>query len=416
VVLGGSIWASSRAAERESLNDARTATKLLATILIEPALDDAVLTGDRDALDRLDAAVQRAKRDTDLERVKIWAPDNRIVYSDERRLLGSRDYELGDEERKALASGDMVAEVSDLEEPENEFERGLDRELLEVYGRVNTTPSGQPLLLETYSGFDDVTSRQVDVWLMFAPISAIALLLLLAMQLPIGDRMVRQLRAGEEERIRLLSRAADASSDERRRIAGSLHDGIVQDLAAASFLLSGTTDRLAGSADRTAQDAVPSLRAAGGAVRNSVTALRSLLIEIYPPHLAQAGLSSALRNLAVRLQPRDVEVAIDVPDELDPPPDVAALLFRVAQEALLNVTKHAQARTVRLTVREEDSAVTLEVTDDGIGFDPTTVTATDDGHFGLAVLSDLAEAAGATLDIATAPQTGTALRLRVPLQ
>src|SRR3712207_8425576 len=65
--------------------------------------------------------------------------------------------------------------------------------------RVETMTSGQPLLLETYYRFEDATSRQVDIWLMFAPISAIALLVLLAMQLPIGDRMVRQLRAGRSE-------------------------------------------------------------------------------------------------------------------------------------------------------------------------------------------------------------------------
>jgi signal transduction histidine kinase len=147
-----------------------------------------------------------------------------------------------------------------------------------------------------------------------------------------------------------------------------------------------------------------------------VTALRSLLIEIYPPHLSEAGLSSALRNLATRLHPRGADVVVTVPADVDVPPDVAALVFRVAQEALINVAKHARARRVTLEVRPEADAVTLEVTDDGVGFDPVAPTAdSSSGHFGLRVVADLADAAGATLDMATAPGEGTALRLRVPL-
>jgi two-component system, NarL family, sensor kinase len=207
--------------------------------------------------------------------------------------------------------------------------------------------------------------------------------------------------------LELLARAADASSDERRRIAGSLHDGIVQDLSAASLIISGAADGGPVS-DESA------LRAAGRAVRDSVTALRSLLIEIYPPHLARAGLPSALRNLASRLLPYGVEADVEVPDDLAPPEEVAALVFRVAQEAMINIARHARARHVTLTVRHDDDAVGLVVADDGIGFDPD-VASHETGHFGLSVLVDLARESGATLDLATGPGTGTAVRLRVPL-
>src|SRR3712207_8181938 len=138
------------------------------------------------------------------------------------------------------------------------------------------------------------------------------LLLLLLVQLPLADRMMRQLRDGERERLELLARAADASADERRRIAGSLHDGIVQDLSAASLIISGAAD------GRRVSDE-SALQAAGQAVRDSVTALRSLLIEIYPPHLSQAGLPSALRNLVSRLLPHGVEAHVEVADDLEPP-------------------------------------------------------------------------------------------------
>jgi two-component system NarL family sensor kinase len=412
LLMAGGVWASGRAAESESLSDARTSTAVLATVLVEPALTDAVLDGDAGALDALDRVVDQARRDAALVRVKIWDPSGRIVYSDEPRLIDT-SFGLGQDEREALRTGETAAEISDLTEPENRYERAQGV-LLEVYRRIST-PAGRPLLFETYLRYDDATARQRQILLTFAPISVTALLLLLLVQLPLGDRMVRQLREGEAERLGLQARTADASTDERRRIAGSLHDGIVQDLAAASYVLSGASDQLAGGsvpADKAATIRT-GVRAAEGAVRGSVAALRSLLIEIYPPHLAQSGLPSALRGLAHRLQPRGVTVRVDVPDEVDVAPETAALLFRVAQESLINVGRHARAHEVTLALRRRDHSVLLEVEDDGVGFDQADGAGT--GHFGLRVLADLAEEAGATLDVATAPGCGTALRLEVPL-
>ncbi|WP_448628722.1 sensor histidine kinase [Geodermatophilus sp. URMC 64] len=151
-------------------------------------------------------------------------------------------------------------------------------------------------------------------------------------------------------------------------------------------------------------------------MRRSVASLRSLLIDIYPPHLERAGLPAALADLAARVQSRGIRTRLDIPDDVDLPPEIDRLLFRVAQEAMLNAAKHAHAGTVELTLSRDDDSVTMEVRDDGTGFDLSADPAdTRSGHFGIRVLTDLALAAGATLDLATAPGQGTALRLRVPL-
>ena len=413
LLVAGSVYASVQAAANESLADARTTADLLATTIVEPAIAEGLLAEDREARAELHRAVESALRETSLVRVKLWDSTGRIRWSDEPRLI-DETFDLGEDEREALETGGTQSEISDLAGPENVYERSMGVVLLEVYRRVET-PSGEPLLFETYLEYDDATARQREIWLTFAPISITVLFLLLLVQLPLGARMVRKLREGEAERLGLQVRAADASIDERRRIAGTLHDGIVQDLAAASYVLSGATDQLAAGSLSNEKIAVitTSLRATEAAVRGSVTALRSLLIEIYPPHLAQAGLPAALRGLADRLQPRDGVLRIDVPDDVDVPEEQAALLFRVAQEALINVGRHAHARQVELRVRQGLDRVMLEVTDDGVGFDRAEGTAT--GHFGLRVLTDLAVAAGATLHLATAPGRGTALRLEVPL-
>jgi two-component system NarL family sensor kinase len=411
-VLGaGSVWASYAAARTEATAAARDTTGLLASLLIEPNLTDAVLDGDVAALDRLDGVVEQGLRDASVFRIKIWNADSRIVYSSERQLVG-RVFPQGPEELAVLRRGGTLVEVSETDEAENILERSQGR-LLEVYRQIHA-PSQEALLMETYFRYDEISSRQRDIWLTFAPISAAVLLLLLLLQLPLAFRMVRQLREGDRERLVLHARAADASTDERRRIAGSLHDGVVQDLGAAAFLMSNAAARLQArpATESGNREIAGDLAPATDAVRQSVSSLRSLLIEIYPPHLAQAGLQSTLADLITRLQARGVRARLDMPDDLCLPPETAALLFRVAQEALLNIARHARAHTAAVVVTEETGVVTMEIHDDGVGFDPGVTAGV--GHFGLQVLADLAAQAGGTLDLATAPGKGTSLRLRVP--
>jgi two-component system, NarL family, sensor kinase len=411
LLLAGSVWASYMVAKREALGHARETTGLLASLLIEPNLTDAVLSGDPGALDRLDDMVEQQLRDTDVVRVKIWDAESRIIYSDEQRLVG-RVFPQGPEELGVLRRGGTLAEISEVDQAENVLER-TQGPLLEVYRQIHA-PSGDPLLLEAYFRYDEISGRQRGIWLSFAPISAAVLLLLMLLQLPLAFRMVRQVREGDRERLVLHARAADASTEERRRIAGGLHDGVVQDLGAAAFVMSSAVHRLqAGPATESGnREIAGDLAPATDAVRQSVTSLRSLMIEIYPPNLAQAGLGSALTDLMARLQGRGVRARLDMPDDLDLPPETAALLFRVAQEALLNIARHARAATAAVVLSQETGVVTMEIHDDGVGFDPRVTAAA--GHFGLQVLADLATEAGGTLDLATAPGNGTSLSLRVP--
>lgn len=196
LVAVGTTLLSRRAARAEALRDARTLTGVLATKVIGPNLSDGVLSGDPTAMARLDAVVRARVLLEPVVRVKVWTPAGRIVYSDERRLIGST-YELGAHEQEALRLGLTKADVSDLSEPENRFERAAGP-LLEVYLPVHT-PNGEKLLFETYSRYSSVTDRSRSVWLTFAPITFGALLLLQLVQVPLAwsmARRVRQARAG----------------------------------------------------------------------------------------------------------------------------------------------------------------------------------------------------------------------------
>jgi two-component system NarL family sensor kinase len=408
VAVSGSV-AAQRLAAKESVYDAARSTGVLADAVVQPALRDNLVSGDPAAFEAMDRVVRDHVLGPAIIRVKIWTPDGRIVYSDEPRLIGPR-YPLGAEERDVFTHPATRGEVSDLSRPENTFERGKGK-LLEVYRPV-WTPSGDPLLMEVYAPYDGVTARASQLWRAFAGITVSSLLALVALMLPLIWRMLTRLRDAQEQRALLLERAVQASNDERRRIAGTLHDGVIQDLAGASYVVSSAAARsTAASEPGLATD----LRGAADTVRRGISGMRTLLVDISPPNLEASGLLAALEDRVASLGARDIDVLMD----LDPravrhlSPLQERLFYRVAHECLLNTIRHARAGHVTLTLRDDQDAAVLEISDDGVGFDPEAAMADPaHGHFGLRVLTDLAHEAGAELYVASAPGAGTRWLLR----
>lgn len=409
-VLG--VVVARRVAEREAISGATQATGLLAEAVVQPALDDALLSGTPDeALARLDAVVRTQILGPSIVRVKLRAPDGLVVYADEPALIG-QTFLLDAEETAALTDRAVRAEVADLDEPENVSERGLG-ELLEVFRPV-WTPAGQPLLLETYTAYPPIAERTGQLWRGFAGIMVASQLLLVSLLLPLVWALLDRVRKSQRHREGLLRHAVDASAEERRRIAGALHDGVVQELVATSYAVSAGAER----ADALNQPELAArLRAAATTVRAGIGGLRSLLVDIYPPNLRTAGLVAALTDLAGSMRTRDIEVRLDLPDAATPirlDADGEQLVFRVAQECLRNAARHAVATRVELRVFAEETRVVLEVADNGVGFDVAVVRESGPhGHFGVRVLPDLASQAGATLRLATAVGRGTRWRLEV---
>lgn len=391
----------------EALKNARSVTRIVGDGIVEPNLTEGLLRGRPAAVARFDRLVRRRVLRDPIVRVKLWTPSGSLVYSDVRRLIGER-YALGADELASLRGGDVESDISDLSRPENRFEQGQGK-LLEVYLPVRT-PAGRPLLFEAYQRFDSIASSGRDIWLAFAPALIAALVILELVQLPLASSMARRIRRGSEERERLLRRAVDASEEERRRIAGDLHDGIVQDLAGTSFSLAAAAKKT----EPADPDAARSLRQGAEQTRQGVRQLRSLLVEIYPPRLREAGLGAALEDLLSPLAARGVETRVDAPDDLHLAPPREALLFRVAQEAVRNATKHSGAASVEAQVVREGDRVALTVADDGAGFTPGAADGVREGHLGLDLMRRLAEDAGAELTIDSAPGQGTRVRIDVP--
>jgi signal transduction histidine kinase len=151
-------------------------------------------------------------------------------------------------------------------------------------------------------------------------------------------------------------------------------------------------------------------------VRTSIRALRTLLVDIYPPNLVQAGLVAALTDLAHTTRAAGLEVRLeaDADADLELPDAQQRLVYRVAQETLRNTARHAAPCSAVVSLRREGDSVVLDVRDDGNGFDVDRVLAEPEpGHFGLQLIADLASSGGATLQVASAPGRGTHWQLRL---
>lgn len=409
VVLAALIALAARQAGIEqAVESAQQVTQVIATSVVEPRLDGQIAVRDPAALTRFDQAMHRYVLHGSLVRVKLWDAAGQIIYSDEPRLIGSR-FPLDAAESTVLSEQHAASNVSDLARPENRFESQY-RKLLEVYVGV-LAADGRPLLFEAYFRYDAVNQAGLAAWQKFAPPSLGALLGLEVVQIPFAWSLARRLQRQQRERERLLRHAVESSNLERRRIAGALHDGVVQELSGVTYALDAA--RL-GKPDEHRRIEV--IGESASRLRSSVGALRSLLVDIYPPSLSDDGLPLALAELASGLEDAGIHVDLDVSDTDRLPLASAALLFRCAQEVLRNIAAHANAESVEITAWARDGIATLIIDDDGRGFDEAELgERLGGGHFGLRSLGDLLADAGGRLAVRSAPGQGTRVEAEVPV-
>jgi two-component system, NarL family, sensor kinase len=414
LVAAGTFVVVSRDAEAQAIGHAKDITQVEGIGIVEPALSDSLLSGDPASIAALDRIVRQRILSVDVVRVKLWTAAGTVIYSDEPRLIGRR-FTLDSAELASITSGAADAGVSDLTDAENQYERSFGK-LLQVYLPVRT-PAGVPVLFETYQRYQAISQYQQSVWSSFLPVLVIGLALLFVLQIPLAVGMARRLRTSLAERERLLERAINASEQERRRIARDLHDGVVQRLAAVTFSLSALARRMGmtNGGSPPPGSVAPDVAQAAGETRAAMRELRTLIVEIAPPNLHAEGIDNALRDLLEPLSQTGIAVSLDAPHHTALPAATTTLLFRVAQEALRNSGKHAQATHVDVHLRNEGGGVRLEIADDGRGFSPADLDSRRrDGHVGLSLLRDLVADAGGSLHVESHPGGGTRVSVKVP--
>ena len=213
------------------------------------------------------------------------------------------------------------------------------------------------------------------------------------------DRLERDLRrqAGEL-----------AAGEERAHLARELHDSVTQALFSMT-LVSRSIEMLLDRDPAAARAQLGQLR---DLQREALAEMRALIFELRPGNLEQDGLTRALRTHTAALQGRiGLPVVVESTVEERLPVQIEEVLYRIAQEALHNVVKHANARQVRVEVGRIAKGVRLRITDDGKGFDPDRVP---DGHLGLAGMRARAAKIGARFSCRSVPGEGTTIEVVVP--
>ena len=215
------------------------------------------------------------------------------------------------------------------------------------------------------------------------------------------------LRRSSEERLRMLGRLVSAQEDERQRIALDIHDDTIQKLTAVGLRL----DNLKRAHPALAQD--PQCGILTDTVQKAIRRLRTLTFELRPPALDQGSLATALHQL-LDLDPEGPAHTID--DRLDTQPsgEAASAAYRIAQEALANIRKHAGATKVDITLASQDGGILVEVRDDGRGMPDAESVSDRPGHVGLVSMRERAELVGGWLKIKSAKDRGTTVSFWLP--
>lgn len=202
---------------------------------------------------------------------------------------------------------------------------------------------------------------------------------------------------------------AHAVAEERNRIARELHDAVSQSLFAAS----ANADALPTLVDTQPDEAQDRAKEIRKLTRGALAELRTVLFELRPKAIEAAPLRDLLRQLADAASGRShIAVSLELSgDAADPPLAVKTAIYRIAQEALNNVVRHARAEHAWLRLDRRAGRVTLTIIDDGVGFEPAAVTG---DHLGLSIMRERAQAAGAAVQVASTPGHGTTVTVRWP--
>ena len=230
----------------------------------------------------------------------------------------------------------------------------------------------------------------------------------------------------QDERRRLLGRVLQAAEDERTRIAHDLHDGPVQQLAVLNYDVYRARKRLNDLAGQVGGEGLMDdlqrtdevLEGVEKGLGQETRVLRHLMSALRPPVLDNRGFNEALDEHAMRFE-QETGIAVDVGLGLEVrlPPEVETILYRITQESLNNVAKHAKAGHVAVTVDQQDGTVRLRVRDDGVGFDASnTAQLLREGHFGLAGMRERASLVDGSFEVGSIPGHGTTIEVRLPTE
>ena len=293
-------------------------------------------------------------------------------------------------------------------------ELGLPRDLIDLWMSAThrTFETGQPSALEfTYpspGGASDWEERFIP---QFAPDGSVESVLIIGRDVTERKRLEHIAETNRQEIRALAASLLTAQEEERRKVSRDLHDQICQQLASLAFDIGGLV------ADRPRpEDVEKRLRALQARVVQASEETRQIAYELHPSILDDLGLAASLRSLCKGFSARTANVKLKFTSDVLPasvPREVASCVYRVAQEGLQNIVKHAKAKHASIAIALHNGNVILTVADDGAGFDLETIRGR--GGLGLIGMEERARLVNGKLYIVSQPGHGTRIALEVPL-
>ncbi|MFT4048900.1 MAG: sensor histidine kinase [Solirubrobacterales bacterium] len=206
-------------------------------------------------------------------------------------------------------------------------------------------------------------------------------------------------------------RLVEAQERERSMVAADIHDGVLQQLGATAIRLELAQSRV----EQRDFDTASAIIADGAKeIRSCARELRALLMELRPQVLDDNGLNAALNELGRHVSNTEVTVTSDLPEDLGS--EFAITIFRIVQEALTNIEKHARAAHARVDVSVSEDAIAIDISDDGVGYEGSVTGPSAEGsHLGLLGMRERAQMFGGSFSIAGASGGGTEIRAVLPL-
>lgn len=222
----------------------------------------------------------------------------------------------------------------------------------------------------------------------------------------VSARVQNEQQLAQQMAARIQEQASQATLRERQRLAQNLHDAVNQSLFSAS-LIAEVLPRLWVRNPEEAQQSLEDLRRL---TRGAMAEMRGLLAELRPLVLTDSDLGDLLRQLGDAFTGRtNIPVEVNLMGKGSLPTDVQVAFYRVCQEALNNIAKHAWANQVEIDLHYDAGAAELHIGDNGRGFDPTHIPV---GHYGLSMMRERAKTIGAELTVASQPGQGAEIGIR----
>ncbi len=219
----------------------------------------------------------------------------------------------------------------------------------------------------------------------------------------------------EQERLEIRRQVMEGIENERVRLAQDLHDHPLQDLYGALFELIEAADDLPETENRDKLERVQE------SIQQTIDSLRATCGELRPPSLRFYGLEKAIRYYIELIKPRtpNIDFQLDLEkDENRLPPILALALYRIVQQGVANVVRHAMASQASISMHFNNGMLTLKIEDNGVGFEVPDKVAelAREGHYGLAGITERVESIGGELQIDSRPDYGTTLEIDVPVE